>query len=129
MDKLIATVAGIAAMIATIMLIEGVAHAAFPTPPVAGAEMARIIAMMPAAAKVLVVLGWFAGPLAGAALAARLTPWRPAPWIVAGLALAGGVATVVMIPHPPAMSIAAVAGPLLALWSGVRLGSRTRAAP
>lgn len=129
MNRFVATIAGIAAMIVTILIVETAAHALFPTQASAGGDPAGIVAAMPDAAKAMVMLGWFLGPLAGTAVAARLTAWRPAPWIAAGLAVASGLATVIMIPHPLLMTIGAALLPVAALWLGVRLGSRTRTTP
>jgi hypothetical protein len=42
-------------------------------------------------------------------------------WIIAGLILLGGVANIMMIPHPLWMQIAAVVAPLLGGWVVTRL--------
>ena len=42
-------------------------------------------------------------------------------WVIAGLILLGGVANLMMIPHPLWMQIGAIAAPLLGGWIVARL--------
>jgi hypothetical protein len=122
MNRVVATIAGIAAMIGVILVVETAAHMIFPTAD--GPDMAAILAAMPLGAKLAVVFGWFAGPLVGTWLAARMSSWAWAPRIVTGLAIVGGVATVVTIRHPWWMVLASVLAPLGGLVAGIRLAGR-----
>src|SRR5687767_14115341 len=97
-------VAGLVVAFLCIFAVEWVGHSLYPPP--AGldasdpADQARLMAAMPGAAKAMVLLAWFAGTLAGAWTANRIAGRGLAGWVVALLAIAAGVATMLMIPHP-----------------------------
>ncbi|MGZ9099612.1 MAG: hypothetical protein ACXW3O_07915 [Brevundimonas sp.] len=118
-------VAGVVLAFVVIMALEMVSYVAFPPPagldPADPEDLKRIAAAAPMAAKVWVVFCWFAGALAGGWLARRLSRTTWAGWVIAGLIALGGIANVMMIPHPLWMQIAAVAAPLLAGWIVTRL--------
>jgi|SRR3954454_10644033 len=90
----------------------------YPPPPgfdlADPADLARLMHVMPAAALVLVALGWFVGALAGAWAADSIARSGRAGWIVALLVLAGAVLNMAMIPHPWWMWAAGIALPLAA---------------
>ena len=118
-------VAGVVLAFVVIMALEMVSYVAFPPPagldPADPEDVKRIAAAAPMAAKVWVVFCWFAGALAGGWLARRLSRTSWAGWVIAGLIAVGGIANVLMIPHPLWMQIAAVAAPLLGGWIVTRL--------
>lgn len=118
-------VAGVVLAFVVITALEMVSYVAFPPPagldPADPEDVKRIVAAAPMAAKVWVVFCWFAGVLAGGWLARRLSRTGWAGWVIAGLIAVGGIANVLMIPHPLWMQIAAVAAPLLAGWIVTRL--------
>lgn len=110
-------VAGALAAFAVIWLVEFAGHAAWPV--ASDVEMrdpeaaARALPAIPLAAKLVVVFAWFVGSLAGGAVAKRITGSWWAAWPVAGLVALAGIMTVLMMPHPVWMQVAAVAAPLL----------------
>lgn len=125
MHKFLGVVAGIVALAATVWIIEAIGHSLFPLPPGTDlsdrAQLAGLMDKVPLGAKLAVVLAWFAGALDGAFVARLVSRWTPSAWIVVALGIAFGVATLLMIPHPLWMQIAAVATPLLGGWIATRL--------
>jgi hypothetical protein len=123
-----AVVAGIVVAFLCVFAVEFIGHALYPPP--AGLDMknpadqARLMEAMPAAAKAMVLLGWFVGSLAGAWVANRIAGRSLAGWIVALLVVAAGVATMVMIPHPAWMWAGGIALPLAGAWVAERLAGR-----
>lgn len=117
--------AGVVLAFAVMMALEMVSFAVFPPPagldPADPEDLKRIVAATPMTAKAWVVSGWFAAAAAGGWLARRLSRKEWAGWVIAGLILIGGVANIMMIPHPLWMQIAAVAAPLLGGWIVTRL--------
>jgi hypothetical protein len=125
----LAALAGIAAAVVVILLVELLGAALFPPP--AGVDPGRpetlreVAARMPAGALLMVIAAWLLGGLAGGWVAARLAPpGSRVPIVIAALLLAAGVANMVSFPHPVWMWAAGVvvliAGPL----AGARLGAR-----
>ncbi len=110
-------VAGAATAVAVIMLIETIGHLAFPLPDDLALRdpetVAEPVPAMPAAAKLIVVMAWFGGALAGGYVAKRICGRRWAAWAIAALVAAAGIVNVMMIPHPVWMQIAAVIAPLV----------------
>lgn len=112
--------------------IEGVGHAMFPPP--AGldltdpAQLASVMDKIPLAAKLWVVAAWGLATFCGALAAALISRRGWTPWVIAVLVAAAAVATVLMIPHPVWMKIAAVAAPGLAGWLAVLAARRIRPA-
>jgi hypothetical protein len=82
--------------------------------------MATLMDRIPIGARLAVVVAWFLGALAGAWTAMRVARWQPAGWIVVALLVAGGMATLVQIPHPLWMQACAIGLPLLAGWIATR---------
>lgn len=125
MRKFFGCVAGMAAAMLIIFLIELIGSSLFPVDidvqSADAATMARIIAEMPLAAKLFVVVGWALGSFGGAWLALRISDWRWSGWIVVALVLAGGIATLLALPHPLWMQVCAVLLPLLSGWLAQRL--------
>jgi hypothetical protein len=125
-------IAGIVAAFLCVFAVEWIGHSLYPPP--AGldvndpADQARLMEAMPAAAKALVLLAWFAGALAGAWTANRIAGRGIAGWVVALLVIAAGVATMLMIPHPAWMWAGGILLPLLAGWIAHRMAGRGAAA-
>ena len=117
--------AGVVLAFAVMMALEMASFAVFPPPagldPADPEDIKRIVAATPMAAKSWVVFGWFASAVAGGWLARRLARKDWAGWVIAGLIVLGGIANVMMIPHPLWMQIAAVAAPLVGGWIVTRL--------
>jgi hypothetical protein len=128
MRILMGVVAGIVVAFLCVFAVEFVGHGLYPPPagldPSNPADQARLMAAMPAAAKAIVLLGWFVGALAGAWTANRIAGRGLAGWIVALLAIAAGIATMAMIPHPAWMWAGGIALPLLAGWIADRVAAR-----
>ena len=122
----IGIVAGVGMTIATISLCEYVGHLIWPLPPgldpMKPDQMAQILAAMPFAAKLSIAVGWFLGTLVGGFVALGLSKRTWAPWPIAALVIAGGIANGLMFPHPLWMDVAAVVAPVLGAWIATRLG-------
>ena len=105
--------------------VEMLGHSLFPLPagldPTDPADQKTLMAVMPAAAKAMVLLGWFIGALLGALAANRIARRALAGWIVALLVVVAGVATMIMIPHPAWMWAGGILLPLAAGWLARRL--------
>jgi uncharacterized membrane protein len=98
-------VAGIAAVFATTLILELLAHQLFPVR--ADGEP------LPIGIQLFVVFAWFAASTIGGVLAGRITGARWAVWVIAIFCAATGLATVLMFPHPVWMQIASVVAPLI----------------
>ena len=127
MRMAVGILAGIVVAFLCVFAVEMIGHSLYPPP--AGldvndpADQARLMDAMPAAAKALVLLAWFAGALAGAWTANRIAGRSIAGWAVALLVIAAGVATMLMIPHPAWMWAGGIALPLLAGWLAERMAA------
>ncbi|WP_298702127.1 hypothetical protein [uncultured Brevundimonas sp.] len=118
-------VAGAVVAILTVMGLEMIGHAAMPPPagldPADPEDLKQMVAAASTAAKAWVVFAWFGAVVTGGWVARRLSRKAWAGWVIAGLILLGGVANLVMIPHPLWMQIGAIAAPLLGGWIVTRL--------
>ncbi len=118
-------IAGAVAAVVLLMVLEMAGHAAMPPPagldPSDPEDLKQMAASASLAAKAWVVFGWFAAVVAGGWVARRLSRKNWAGWVIAGLIVLGGIANIMMIPHPLWMQIAAVAAPLLGGWVVTRL--------
>lgn len=125
MRKFLGILAGLAALIVVVWVVEAIGHSIWPPPSGTDlsdpAQLATLLDKIPFAAKLAVAAAWFLGAMAGAWAANAVARWAPAGWIVVAIGIAFGVATLFMIPHPLWMQIAAVAAPLLGGWIGLRL--------
>ena len=128
LKKLLGTIAGI--FIAAIMvgLIESLGHVIFPPP--AGVDLkdpetlSQIMHIIPVGAKIAVLVAWFLGAFMGGWVALLITKWNMSAWIVALFMLAGSLYSLITIPHPVWMAIAAVIIPFVAAVLAIRLASR-----
>ena len=116
----------------SVFVVEGVGHALFPPPSDLNLadpqDQARLIAAMPIAAKLMVVLAWFLGALAGSSAAMAIARKPLAGWVVAVVMIALSGWTTQMFPHPIWMVIAAVVVPPAAALLGRRLLAQRLAA-
>ena len=124
MKIVLGVVAGVVVAFLCVFGIETVGHMAFPLPPGTDltdpAQVARLMEAMPPAALASVVIAWFVGALAGAWVADAVAKRALAGWIVVLLVIAGGIYTMVTIPHPAWMWAAGIALPLIAGWLAQR---------
>lgn len=119
--------AGVAVAMLTIMLVETVNGAIYPSPAIDFTDPAAVSAMiaaMPMSAKLTVVAGWLFGALFGAALAVAVTRQRWAGWVPAGAVLVGGLFNALAIDHPVWMDVAAAVAPLIGGALGIALARR-----
>ena len=118
-------VAGVVVAFVVLMGLEMAGHAAMPPPagldPADPEDLKQMVASASTAAKAWVVFAWFAAAEAGGWVARRLSRASWAGWVIAGLIVVGGIANIMMIPHPLWMQIAAVVAPLLGGWLVTRL--------
>jgi hypothetical protein len=125
MKIVIGVVTGAVVAFLCIYGIEIVGHTVYPLPAAIDlgdpAQVERLMATMPAGAFAFVLVGWFAGALAGAWVADAIAKRGLAGWIVALLVIAGGVATMIVIPHPLWMWAAGIGLPLVAAWLAQKL--------
>jgi hypothetical protein len=125
MRVVIGVLGGIVVAVLCIYVIEAVGHSVFPAPPGIDpynpADVERLMAALPAGAFAFVLAGWFIGTLLGASVANRIARRSFAGWIVALVVVVGGVATMMMIPHPLWMWAAGLALPALAAWLAQRM--------
>ena len=117
--------AGVVLAFVVLMGLEMAGHAVMPPPPgldpADPEDLKQMVASASMAAKVWVVFAWFVAVVVGGWAARRLSRKAWAGWVIAGLIVLGGVANIMMIPHPLWMQIAAVAAPLLGGWIVTRL--------
>ncbi len=117
MRKVLGILVGAIAGVGVIYGLEQLDHRMFSWPDLDLRDLAALKAQIEAApmtAKAMVVGGWFMGAMAGGLIAVRVSGWAWAGWVVTALAIAGGVANVLLVPHPLWMQIGAVVAPLLA---------------
>ena len=130
MRGFLSVLVGVAVTVGVVVLAEAIGHALFPVPAPDTADptaMRRYVADLPAGAKLAVATGWFVGPLVGASTALGVSRWRPAAWIVGLVAVLGGVANLILLPHPLWMQAAALLLPLLAVATVQRLVTAAQA--
>jgi hypothetical protein len=102
----VAIVAGLLVAFVVVMGAEGVNSRIYPLPPGVDLSdtnaMKQFVASLPSSGFLLVLAGWFFGALLGGWVAARVVRRSPMAhsMIVAGLLLCGGVANMLMLPHP-----------------------------
>ena len=130
-----ATVAGLVAFVVVVFALEALVSSLFAHPdavklnPNDPAAMATLINSMPMEAKLIVVLGYFLGTLAGAYVAALFaaSPRAWNPYVVGAFYAISSYMNFSQIPHPVWMVAASVAVGALGVWLGARLGFARRA--
>ncbi len=134
---ILAAVVGIVVAMLTITLVEWAGHQAWPPPPgldpMVADDMARIIALQPFGALLVVVVAWVVGAFDGglvAALVARDKRPRLAAVVPALVVTAGVVGMIMMMPsHPAWMAIAGLLLPVPAGLAGAQLAAAMRRRP
>ncbi|HMO74249.1 MAG TPA: hypothetical protein PKD48_02825 [Sphingopyxis sp.] len=128
----VAIVAGMLAAMAVVALLETAGHMLYPPPPdldiTKPEDQARLMTVIPTAAKIAVVVAWFLGALAGGVIAAKIGKKPLFAWVIGAIMVALAVYTTTLFPHPAWMVIAAVALPIVAAAIAIPL-SRSRVRP
>jgi len=79
MRKFLGVLAGLAALVVVVWIVEAVGHGIWPPPPGVNladpAQLAGLMDKIPLAAKIAVVAAWFLGAIAGAWVANRVARW------------------------------------------------------
>ena len=124
-----ATLAGLVVFILVVVAMEALSSALFAN-AAAGIDykdplvMAELVANTPVEAKLIVILGYFLGTLAGAYVAARNAAnnraWNP--YIIGALFAISSYFNFTQIPHPTWMIISSLVAGALGIWLGARLG-------
>ena len=131
---LLGVLAGLATMVVVIMAVQFVGAQLYPPPADVDmadtAAFAAMLASLPLAALVFVVLAWALGAFAGGWVAARIATAHPrvAAVVVALAVVAGVLAMVLAFPHPMWMSALGLALPVPLALAAARL-ARPRATP
>lgn len=127
LKKLLGILAGMVAGGLTVGIVESVGHMIFPPPAGVNAAdpeaLATIMDQIPVGAKLAVIAAWAAGSLVAGWVAAKIAaPAGMLPALVAGaVLLAGGLYSLVTIPHPVWMAALGILVPLPMAWAGARL--------
>lgn len=127
--SVVSTMAGVVVAVIVVMIVEMTGHAIYPPPEgidvTDPADQARLMEVIPAGAKVAVVMAWFLGALAGAWVALRMSGNVLTGWLVGILMVAAGLWTTQMFPHPTWMLVSAVVLPLLGVLVARELHKRS----
>jgi hypothetical protein len=133
MRGILAIVSGLIAVAVTMMLVSLIGSQLVPSVPAVNTSSIEAIkstyAGLGTETWVLMLLSWFLGTLAGAAVAKKISGRSWAAWTIAGLILAYLLLTVVMLPMPDWMKVAALAAPVLAGYLANRLIPERPASP
>ena len=125
MRGILAIVGGLVAVAVTMMLVSLIGSSLVPAPPAVNTSSIDSIkatyAGLGTETWLLMLVSWFLGALAGAVVAKKIAGRSWAAWTMAGLILAYLLLTVLMLPMPGWMQVAALAAPLLAAFLANRL--------
>lgn len=125
--KLLAIFAGMVAGVITVGIVETAGHALFPPPAgmdVTNPEILKsMMSQLPLGAKLTVIVAWALGSLVAGLVAGRIAGTDGLiPALIAGsFLLAGGIYSLVTIPHPVWMAVLGVALPLPMAWLGSKM--------
>ena len=133
--SILSVVAGAAAAVVLIGVMETAGHLVYPPP--AGIDMGKpetikaAMAGMPVGAFLSIILGWGVGTFGGAWVAARLAGRSPLVHglVIGVLSLSAGVAMMVMMPHPLWVCVLGVAVFLPAAYLGAKAAARRPEGP
>lgn len=110
--------AGLVLAVLCVMAVEFVGHAVYPPPAwldlSKSEDVARLMDVMPVEAKAIVLAGWFVAAGIGGFFANVIAQRAWPVWVVALFIVAGGVMTMMQIPHPVWMQVGGVGLPLIA---------------
>ena len=121
-------VAGIVAALVVQALIDVVANLIFPAPAIDvwnKKQLGAVFATRPVGALALMVLGYFAGSLAGSYLAKRISRVSWTSWVPAGVMTVLAAIVALAYPIPAGIKIAIVLGPVLGGFIASRLAPRS----
>ncbi|WP_300975231.1 hypothetical protein [Sphingomonas sp. LHG3406-1] len=104
--RVLGSLAGVAATVATIMAVEAIGHRVTGTP--SDPAQATVPMML------WVLAAWAIGPLIGGFVGVSVARWGGAAWIAAALVIVGVVATMLTIPTPWWMATGGIVLPLVA---------------
>lgn len=124
--SILATVAGIAAAVILITVMQAIGHALFPPPdfvdPTELDRFAEYVKNLPLPAKLWIALSDAIGTTGGVFIAAYFgRPLKLPALLVAGFILAGAVWNLTAIPHPPWLSIVDLCAILMGALTGFGL--------
>jgi hypothetical protein len=125
-----AILAGAIAAVCTVFVGEFIGHSIFPPP--AGTDLSNpealktLIENLPAGAIVAVLVSWAAGAFVGGGIAARLSGKAWTAWLIGALMLAGGIASMLAIPHPTWFMLASLPATIVPAWLAGLLFKRER---
>lgn len=126
---ILGAVVGLAAAMATMLLVEGLATMLFPPPPGLDlkneADLAKLVAAATPAMKSMVVFGWLLASFVGGWIAAKISrAHRVGAALVVGVAVVLGViANAAMLPHPLWMTALGVLLPIPLAWWAARIAT------
>ena len=127
MRKVLAVVAGLVAMGATVATVEAISHALYP-PPLGldfqdAAAIHEYIKVLPVGAFLLLLLAHFLGSFVGAVTAVKIARDNRILWplLIGAISLLAGAANLLMIPHPTWFIIADLCMYLPAAFLGYKV--------
>ena len=122
---IVAVLAGTAAAVITVMLVQRIGHMIWPPPEGVDFnnpdDLASMMETIPLGGKLAVVSAWFLGTLAGAITALKIGKAAWPAWAIGLLMVAASVSNTFMFPHPVWMTVSAVVLPALAVWIAQKL--------
>ena len=125
MRGVLGILAGLVAVAVTMMLVSLIGSQLVPSVPAVNTSsieaIKEVYASLGTETWLLMLLSWFLGALAGAFVAKKIVGRSWAAWTIAGLILAYLLLTVLMLPMPGWMQVAALAAPLIAGFLANRL--------
>ncbi len=128
--SVLGSIAGLVAAVVIVLVVESIGHLLFPPP--AGTDLSNpaaletLIDALPFGALAFVMIAWVAGAFGGGAIAALIARQSWPAWIVGVLMLAGGLWSMIVIPHPLWMQVGLVPATLLPAWIAGQLYGTTR---
>jgi len=132
--SLAAVFTGLVSAIIVITLVETVGHTIFPPPagfdPMTPEGMSAIVAQMPTAALLFVLIAYLCGGVTGGVVAVKVagSSRLTEALVVGSVLMVGALFNVMTIPHPIWMSVASVVVQLPAAYLGARLAVGDRPA-
>lgn len=126
MRSILAVIGGMLVAFVAIIVIESIGVKLYPPPPGLNPtdpeSLKALVASMPLAAKLCVLLAYAAGSVAGGWVAARLAPRAKMmhAMIVAALLFGAGLMNLMTIPHPVWFWVASSGIYWLGAWSGAQ---------
>ena len=133
MGRIIAAiVAGLIAAVCTVIIGEFIGHSIFPPPPGTDAtnpeSLKILMETIPTGAIVAVLVSWATGAFVGGGIAAKLSGKAWTAWAIGAFMLAGGVTSMLAIPHPAWFMIASLPATFVPAWLAGLLFAGRRAA-